>query len=74
MARRTLQPEGRANPGMEEKQVTKSHNNSSSSFISTPTSPQGTAEYITGIHQHVERKIRPRPIKKTVDTLSHMFM
>ena len=76
MARRTLQPEGRANPGMEEKQVIKSHSNSLSFFIpSTPHPKEANKDdYITRIHQHVERKIRLIQLKKkkNVYTLSHL--
>ena len=78
MARRTLQPEGRANPGMEEKQVIKSHGNSFSFFIpSTPHPKEANKDdYITRIHQHVERKIRHHPIKKktTVYILFHVYV
>lgn len=77
MARRTLQPEGRANPGMEEKQAIKSHSNSLSFFIPSPPHPKeaNKDDYITRIHQHVERKTRHHPIKKTtVYTLFHVYV
>ena len=77
MARRTLQPEGRANPGMEEKQVIKSHSNSLSFFIpSTPHPKEANKDdYITRIHQHVERKIRLIQLKKKkTSILFHIYV
>lgn len=76
MARRTLQPEGRANPGMEEKQVTKSHNNSFPFFVPFPPPPkeQYKDEYITRIPHPWKGKQGLIQLKSLPDPLSLAYV